>query len=72
MVNDLEREIARKVVRFFTSSFTAMSRCAGIGHPKGIDLPVRTLGECAEGWGTLYRREANAFSMNSIIRCHTS
>lgn len=31
MVNALEHEIAREVVPVFTSSFTAMSRCAGVG-----------------------------------------
>lgn len=31
MVNNLEHEIARAIVPVFTSSFTAMSRCAGVG-----------------------------------------
>lgn len=31
MVNELERDIAHDIVPVFTSSFTAMSRCAGVG-----------------------------------------
>jgi Ni,Fe-hydrogenase III large subunit len=31
MVNELEREIAREIVPVFTTSYTAMSRCAGVG-----------------------------------------
>ena len=43
MVNRLENEIARELVPVFTTSFTAKSRCAGVGvltHEKAISCGV--------------------------------
>ncbi|UWZ83593.1 hydrogenase large subunit [Occallatibacter riparius] len=61
MIDVLEREMVRTVIPIFTTSRTAMSRCAGIGvltHEKALSLAVVGPVARASGVGQDLRRDA--------------
>jgi ech hydrogenase subunit E len=69
MVKQLEAEITRELVPVFTSSFTARSRCAGIGvlsHEKALSCGVVGPTARASGIGQDLRRAAPYAAYNEM------